>query len=74
MRKGGREEGRKERWKEGREDGRKEEREGGKKEGRKSNRIGYILCRNSLLKHDIEGKVQGRIEVPRRRGRRSKRP
>jgi len=46
----------------------------GRKEGRKANRIGYMLCRNGLLKHYIEEKVEGRIEVARRRGRRSKRP
>ena len=33
-----------------------------------------MLCRKGLLKHDIEGKVDGRIEVAKRRGRRSKRP
>jgi hypothetical protein len=27
------------------------------------------LCRNSLLKHVTEGKVEGRTEVMRRRGR-----
>jgi hypothetical protein len=66
--------GRKEGWKERKQEGRKIGREGGKKEGRKANRIGYMLCRISLLKHGIEGKVQGCIEVSRRRGRRSKRP
>jgi hypothetical protein len=30
------------------------------------------LCRNRLLKHVIEGKIGGRIEVTRRRGRRLK--
>ena len=30
------------------------------------------LCRNCVLKHVIEGKVQGRIEVTGRRGRRRK--
>jgi len=30
------------------------------------------LCRNSLLKHVTEGKVEGGIEVMRRRGRRCK--
>jgi hypothetical protein len=53
---------------------RKEGREEGRKKGRKANRIGHMLCRNGLLKHDIEGKVQEGIEVARRRGRRSKRP
>jgi hypothetical protein len=31
-----------------------------------------MLRRNCLLKEDIEGKIQGWIEVTRRRGRRSK--
>jgi hypothetical protein len=39
---------------------------------RKDNWIGYILCRNCLLKHDIEEKIQGRIEVTGRRGKRHK--
>jgi hypothetical protein len=51
----------------------KEGRKGGRNERRKANGTGHILCRNSLLKHDIEGKVQGKIEVARRQGRRSKR-
>jgi hypothetical protein len=34
--------------------------------------IGYTLRRNSLLKHAIEGKIQGRIEMTGRRGRRGK--
>ena len=34
--------------------------------------IGHILCRNRLLKQVIEGKIGGRIEVTRRRGRRLK--
>jgi len=34
--------------------------------------IGHILCRKRLLKHVIEGKIEGRIEVTRRRGRRLK--
>jgi hypothetical protein len=29
----------------------------------KANWIGHIFCRNCLLKHIIEGKIQGRIEV-----------
>jgi len=33
---------------------------------RKVNWIGYILCRNCLLKHVIEGEVEGRKEVMRR--------
>jgi hypothetical protein len=32
--------------------------------------IGYILRRNCLLKHVIEGKLEGRIKVTGRRGRR----
>jgi hypothetical protein len=39
---------------------------------RKANRIGHILCRNCLLKHVIEGKIEGRIEVTGRWGRRRK--
>jgi hypothetical protein len=39
---------------------------------RKGNWIGHILCRNCLLKHMIEGKLQGRIEMTERRGRRCK--
>jgi hypothetical protein len=42
------------------------------KKGRKVNWIGYILCRNCLLKHVIEGKVEGSIELTGRRGRRRK--
>jgi hypothetical protein len=34
--------------------------------------IGHILRRNCLLKQVIEGKIMGRIEVTRRRGRRRK--
>jgi len=30
---------------------------------RKANWVGHILCRNCLLKHVIEGKIEGRIEV-----------
>jgi hypothetical protein len=30
------------------------------------------LCRNCLLKHVIDGKIEGRIEVMGRRGRRRK--
>jgi hypothetical protein len=37
---------------------------------RKTNWIGHILCRKCLLKHVIEGKIERRIEVTRRRGRR----
>jgi hypothetical protein len=39
---------------------------------RKANWIGHILCRNCLLKHVIEGKLEGRIEMMGRRGRRCK--
>jgi hypothetical protein len=38
---------------------------------RKANRIGHILRRNCLLKHVIEGKLEGRIEMTGR-GRRRK--
>jgi hypothetical protein len=34
-----------------------------------ANWIGHILCRNYLLKHVNEGKIGGRIEVTKRRGR-----
>jgi hypothetical protein len=37
---------------------------------RKANWIGHILRRNCLLKHVIEGKIDGRIEMRGRRGRR----
>jgi hypothetical protein len=30
---------------------------------RKANCIGHILCRNGLLKHIFEGKIEGRIDV-----------
>jgi hypothetical protein len=36
---------------------------------RKANWIGHILCRNRLIKHVIEGKTEGRIEVTGRRRR-----
>ena len=39
---------------------------------RKTNLIGHILRGNCLLKHVIEGKIGGRIEVTGRRGRRCK--
>jgi hypothetical protein len=39
---------------------------------RKANWICHILRRNCLLKHVIEGKLEGRIEVMGRRGRRRK--
>jgi hypothetical protein len=37
--------------------GRKEER----KKGRKANSIGHILRRNCLLKHVVEGEMEGKI-------------
>jgi hypothetical protein len=40
---------------------------------RKANWIGHILRRNCLLKHVIEGKLEGRIEMTGRRERRCKR-
>jgi hypothetical protein len=39
---------------------------------RKANWIGHILRRNCLPKHVIEGKLDGRIEMTGRRGRRRK--
>jgi hypothetical protein len=39
---------------------------------RKAKWIGHILRRNCLLKHVIEGKLEGRIEMMGRRGRRRK--
>jgi len=39
---------------------------------RKANWIGHILCRNCLLEPVIEGKVEGRMEVTKIRGRRRK--
>jgi hypothetical protein len=39
---------------------------------RKANWIGHILRRNCLLKEVTEGKIKGRIEVTRKRGRRRK--
>ena len=39
---------------------------------RKANWIGHILRRNCLLQQVIEGKIKGKIEVTRRRGRRHK--
>jgi hypothetical protein len=39
---------------------------------RKANWIGHILRRNCLLIHVIEGKIEGRMQVAVRRGRRSK--
>jgi hypothetical protein len=39
---------------------------------RKANWIGHSLCRNCLLKHVIEGKLEGRIEMTGSQGRRRK--
>jgi len=39
---------------------------------RKANWIGHILRRNCFLKQIIEGKIEGEVEVTRRRGRRRK--
>jgi hypothetical protein len=39
---------------------------------RNANWISHILRRNCLLKHVIEGKLEGRIEITGRRGRRRK--
>jgi hypothetical protein len=39
---------------------------------RKANWIGHVLRRNYLLKQVIEGKIQGQVQVTRRRGRRRK--
>jgi hypothetical protein len=39
---------------------------------RKANWIGHILYRDCLLKHVIEGKREGRLEVTGRPGRRCK--
>jgi hypothetical protein len=39
---------------------------------RKANWSGHILLRNCLLQRVIEGKIQGRIEVAGRQGRRSR--
>jgi hypothetical protein len=39
---------------------------------RKANWIGHILRRNCLLKHITEGKIEGRVEVTGRLGRRRK--
>jgi hypothetical protein len=37
---------------------------------RKANWIGHILRRRCLLKHTVEGEIEGRVEVAGRRGRR----
>jgi hypothetical protein len=41
---------------------------------RKTNWIGHVLRRNSFLRHGIEGKIEERIKVTGRRGKRSKKP
>jgi hypothetical protein len=41
----------------------------GRKEGRKEGPPGLILRRNCLLKHVIEGKIEGSIKMTRRRRR-----
>ena len=38
----------------------------------KVNCIGHVLSRNCLIKHIIEGKIEGSLEVTGRRGRKSK--
>jgi hypothetical protein len=38
----------------------------------KANWIGHILCRNCLLRQVTEKKINGEIEVTRRRGKRRK--
>jgi hypothetical protein len=43
-----------------------------KRKEKKTNWIGHALRKNCLLKHVIEGKVGGTIEVTGRRGRRHK--
>jgi hypothetical protein len=40
---------------------------------RKANWIGLVFLINCLLKHVIEGKLEGRVEMTGRRGRRRKR-
>jgi len=39
---------------------------------RKAKLVGHNLRRNCLLKHVIEGQIDGRVEVMGRRGRRCK--
>jgi hypothetical protein len=38
----------------------------------KANCMSHILCRNCLLKHVIQGNIEGRMEGTGRRGRRRK--
>ena len=42
------------------------------KNKRADNWVGHILRRNCLLKHNIEGKIEGKIETTGRVGRRRK--
>jgi hypothetical protein len=54
-------------------DGVKEERNNlHNRNSRKAKWIGHILQWNCLLTHAVEGKIEGRIEVTGRRGRRRK--
>jgi len=39
---------------------------------RKGNWIGHVLRRNCLMKHVIDGKIEGRRDVTGRRGRKGK--
>jgi hypothetical protein len=39
---------------------------------RKVDWVGHVLGRNCILKHFIEGKIEGKVEVTGRRGRRRK--
>jgi hypothetical protein len=39
---------------------------------RKANWIGHILCRNCLINHVIEGKLEGKIYIRGRQGTRHK--
>jgi hypothetical protein len=41
---------------------------------RKANRIGHIWCRSCLLRHVIQGKIEGGTNWMFRRGRRRKQP
>jgi hypothetical protein len=39
---------------------------------KKADRFGHILGRSCILEHNVEGKIEGRIELTGRRGRRRK--
>jgi hypothetical protein len=39
--------------------------------GRKADWIGHFLCRNCLLKHAAEGKIEGRIEETGKTGKKT---